>query len=153
MTESERLAAIEEIKQLKAKYWRGVDTSDGELVRAILAEECELDYIGCCTDPASGVDHMPTMNVVLKGRTSWISNAFKDAGIITVHQGHHSEITVADEAAASGIWSFTDRFFLPPGGAFTRLTGYGHYHDTYAKVGGVWLLQTTRITRLWVEVV
>jgi hypothetical protein len=152
MTQAERLAAIEEIRQLKAKYWRGVDASDGDLVRSILAEDCTLDYVGCCTDPASGTDFMPAMNVVLQGRDSWISNAFRDAGIVTVHQGHNSEIALTGENAASGIWSFTDRFFLPPGGPFTRLTGYGHYHDTYAKVDGGWKLQTTRITRLRVEV-
>ncbi len=152
MTDSERLAAIEDIKQLKARYWRGVDSSDGALVRAILAPDCELDYIGCCTDPSSGQDFMPAMNVVLKGRDSWISDAFAKAGIITVHQGYQNEITVSDRSQASGIWVFADRFFLPPGGAFTRLTGYGHYHDTYTRADDGWKLQTTRITRLWVEV-
>ena len=51
MTETERLAAIEAIKQIKARYWRGVDLCDGELVRSVLAEDCELDYHGCCADP------------------------------------------------------------------------------------------------------
>ncbi len=150
MTETGRLAAIEAIRDLKAKYWRGVDMSDGALVRSILAEDCELDYIGCCTDPTTGKDFLPAMNVVLKGRESWISDALST--MVTVHQGHQCEITVTGEAAASGIWSFTDRFFLPPGSPWTRLTGYGHYHDTYEKIGGEWLLKTTRITRLWVEV-
>ena len=72
--------------------------------------------------------------------------------MVTVHQGHQSEIEVTGKDAATGIWLFTDRFFIPPGGAFTRLTGYGHYHETYTRTGGAWLLQTTRITRLWVEV-
>lgn len=152
MTESERLGAIEDIKQLKAKYFRGVDSADGELVRGILAEDCELDYIGCCTDPSSGQDFMPAMNVVLKGLDSWISDAFKNAGIITVHQGHNSEITVTTDTTAKGIWSFTDRFFMPPGSPFSRLTGYGHYHESYEKIGGEWKLKTTRITRIWVEV-
>ena len=39
MDEGERLAAVEEIKQLKAKYWRGVNQTDGELVRSILADD------------------------------------------------------------------------------------------------------------------
>lgn len=150
MTEGGRAAAIEDIKQLKAKYWRGVDFADGELVRSILAEDCELDYRGCCTDPATGTDHMPAMNIVLKGRDSWLAGAL--TGMVTVHQGHQSEIEITSESTATGIWVFTDRFFMPPGAPFARLVGYGHYHDTYAKVGGKWLLQTTRITRLRVEV-
>jgi hypothetical protein len=46
MEEVERLAAIEAIKQVKARYFRGVDTGNGELVRLILAEDCVLDYRG-----------------------------------------------------------------------------------------------------------
>lgn len=149
MSEAERLAAIEEIKQLKAKYWRGVDSCDGTLVRSILADDCELDFRGCCTDPSSGVDHLPAMNAVLRGRDAWISDAL--AGMVTVHQGHQSEIEITGETTATGDWSFTDRFFMPEGAPFARLVGYGNYHDTYEKIEGRWLLKTTRISRLWVE--
>jgi hypothetical protein len=151
MTETERLAAIEEIRQLKAKYWRGVDSGDGDLVRSILAEDCVLDYLGCCTDPATGVDHMPEMNVVLRGRDSWISDAFEGPRVVTVHQGHQHEITVTGAAAAEGIWYFTDRFFMPAGAPFSRLVGYGTYHETYEKAADGWKLKTTRIERIRVE--
>jgi hypothetical protein len=149
MKERERLAAIEEIRQLKAKYWRGVDSGDGALVRSILAEDCVLDYMGCCTDPKSGVDHLPAMNLLLEGRESWLANALSE--MVTVHQGHQNEIEVTSKTTASGIWSFTDRFFMPPGAPFQRMIGYGYYHDTYALSDDKWLLKTTRITRLWVE--
>ena len=43
MNEIERLTAIEQIKQVKARYFRGVDSCDGELVRSLLAEDCVLD--------------------------------------------------------------------------------------------------------------
>jgi hypothetical protein len=64
--ELERLSAIEEIKQAKARYFRGVDTSDGALVRGVLADDCVLDYMGCCTDPKTGQDFLPSMNVVMR---------------------------------------------------------------------------------------
>lgn len=147
-----KLAAIEEIRQLKARYWRGVDDGDGELVRSILAEDCVLDYLGCCTDPVTGIDHMPAMNMVLKGRDSWPVGAPVGPRIVTVHQGNDPDITVEDESSAHGIWSFTDRFFFPPGGPFERLTGWGRYHDTYENRGDGWKLRTTRIERLRVEV-
>jgi len=152
MTAAERLTAIEAIRNLKAKYWRGVDTADGALVRSILASDCVLDYMGCCTDPVTGKDHMPQMNIVLRGRDSWQTENLEGPRIVTVHQGHQAEIEVTGETTANGLWVFTDRFFIPPGGPFTRLTGYGHYHETYAVEGGAWKLKTTRITRLWVEV-
>src|SRR3546814_3726925 len=94
---SERLAAIEAIKQVKARYFRGVDTADAELVRGILAADCVLDYRGCCTDPASGKDFMPAMNVVLRGSASWSAAGFAKAGIVSVHQGHQSEIELTDD--------------------------------------------------------
>jgi len=31
------------------------------------------------------------------------------------------------------------------------LTGYGHYHETYEKIGDDWKIKTTRITRIRVE--
>ena len=152
MTESERSAAIEEIKQVKARYFRSVDSSDETLVPSFLAEDCVLDYRGCCTDPVTGEDHLPAVNVLLKGRESWVSDAFKQMGIVSVHQGHHSEITITGDTTAEGIVAFTDRFFMPPGSPYSRLSGYGHYHETYEKVDGAWKLKTTRVTRLKVEV-
>jgi len=152
METAKRLAAIEAIKQVKARYWRGVDDGDSALVRSILAADCVLDYMGCCTDPVTGTDHMPAMNMVLKGRENWPDTP-NPVGpcIVTVHQGNDPDITVTSETAATGIWSFTDRFFLPPGGPFERLTGWGRYHDTYVRETDGWKLATTRIERLRVE--
>ena len=151
MTHAERLAAIEDIRDLKAKYWRGVDTFDGALVRSILAEDCVLDYMGCCTDPVTGTDHFPAMNMVMRGRDTWPLGDDGPPGHVTVHHGHQSEIALTGPDTATGIWAFTDRFFMPPAAPFSRLTGYGHYHDTYVRTGGRWLLASTRITRLRVE--
>lgn len=148
----ERLAAVEEIRQIKSRYFRGVDSGDGALVRSILAVDCVLDYMGCCTDPISGIDHMPSMNLVMRGSESWPLESATGTGVVTVHQGHDPDITVDSASSASAIWSFTDRFFLPPGSPFDRLTGWGRYHDTYSNDGSGWKLKTTRIERLRVEV-
>jgi SnoaL-like domain len=152
MTETERLAAIEAIKQIKARYWRGVDLCDGELVRSVLAEDCELDYRGCCTDPRTSVDHLPAMNVILRGRDTWISDGMARLGVVSVHQGHQADIEITGPDTAKGIWAFTDRMFFPAGGDISRLTGYGFYHETYIRVGKAWQIKTTRITRIRVEV-
>jgi SnoaL-like domain len=153
MDEIERLAAVDAIKQVKARYFRGVDTGDAELVRSVLAEDCELDYVGCCADPATGRDFFPAMNVVMKGNASW-SSALADMGIVSVHQGHNAEIEILSETRARAIWSMTDRMYVTrPNDAipFTELVGHGHYHETYEKLDGVWKIRTTHITRLRVE--
>lgn len=148
MTEGERLAAIEAIRTVKARYFRGVDCDDGDLVKSILAADCQLDYHGCCTDPASGKDFMPAMNVVLKGRDSWVSGAFRKAGIVSVHQGHQGEIEITGPDSASAVWSMTDRLFMPAGAPWARLEGFGFYHETYVREQGEWKIATLRIERL-----
>ncbi len=152
MNEIERLSAIEQLKQLKAKYFRGVDTGDGDLVKGILAEDCELDFMGCCTDPATGRDFIPAMNVILRGRDAWVADGMAKFGIVSVHQGYNFEVEFTSDTTAKGIWSMTDRLFFPPGGEFSLMTGYGHYLETYEKTDGSWKLKTTHITRLRVEV-
>jgi hypothetical protein len=147
----QRLEAIEEIKRVKARYFRGVDTGSPELVRSILAADCVLDYMGCCTDPATGRDFFPQMNIVVRGRAAWSSQGVKAMGIVCVHQGHNCEVTMQTDESASTIWSMTDRLFMPVGAAFAVLTGYGHYHETYEKESGIWLIKTLRIERIRVE--
>jgi hypothetical protein len=151
MDDVERLAAIEEIKQVKAKYFRGVDTGDGDLVRSILAEDCVLDYVGGCTDPLTGIDYVPSTNTVLRGRESWPSGQRVNMGMVSVHQGHTVEIEITGDSTASAVWSMTDRLHFPPGGEYSIMTGYGYYHETYEKVDGAWKIKTTRLTRIRVE--
>ena len=151
MINPDALAAIEAIRQVKAKYWRGVDTRDDDLVRSILSADCELDYMGCCTDPVTGVDHMPAMNMVLRGRDNWSTGSLDGPAPVTVHQGHQSEIDVVSDSEATGIWYFTDRFYMPAGSPFARLTGHGRYHDRYVVEDGAWKLSATRIERYHVE--
>src|SRR5438270_9094138 len=127
MNEIDRMNAIEELKQLKAKYFRGVDTGNGDLVKGILAADCVLDYMGCCTDPATHNDFLPAMNVILRGRDAWVSEGLSKFGIVSVHQGHNCEIELTGDTTAKGIWSMTDRLFFPVGGNFSVMTGYGYY--------------------------
>lgn len=150
MTETEKLIAVEAIRSVKACYLRGVDTGDVALVQSILAEDCVLDYMGCCVDPKTGQDFMPAMNVVLKGRANFTSTPVSN-GITTVHHTHNLEIEFSSDTSASAVWSMTDRLFLPSGSPISVMTGYGYYHDTYEKVDGDWKLKTTRIERLRVE--
>lgn len=151
MNDIERLNAVEQIKEAKARYFRGVDTANGDLVRSILAEDCVLDYTGCCTDPKSGRDFLPAMNVVMRGAASWPSGGLASHGIVSVHQGHNCELTFTSDTTAEVIWSMTDRLFMPAGAPFSMMTGYGHYHETYVKTGGRWKIKTLRISRLRVE--
>jgi hypothetical protein len=151
VTDVEQLKAIEEIRQVKSRYFRGVDTADSELVRGILAEDCVLDYMGCCTDPTTGRDYFPAMNIVMHGSAGWSSTGLRAMGIVSVHHSHNGEISVTSDTTASAVWSMTDRLFMPEGKDYAVMTGYGYYHETYEKVAGVWKMKTLRIQRIRVE--
>ena len=153
MNDIERQSAIEEIRQAKSRYFRGVDTGDGDLVRGVLAEDCVLDYMGCCTDPASGRDFLPSMNIVMRGRDNWVSDGLSKAGIVSVHHGHNGEVELTGDNSARAIWPMTDRLYMPAGAPYACMTGYGYYHETYEKVAGRWKIKTLRIQRLRVEAV
>jgi hypothetical protein len=147
-----RLAAIEAIKKQKARYFRGVDTADGDLVRSMLAEDCVLDLRGCCTDPTSGVDYLPQMNGVLRGRSAWPNGGMRAAGIVSVHEGHQCEIEPTSDTSADAIFAMSDRLFMPAGSAFAVMTGFGFYIETYLSTDAGWMLKTMRIERIRVEV-
>ena len=91
------------------------------------------------------------MNVILRGRSSWLADGMSRLGIVSVHQGHNFELEFTSATTAKGIWSMTDRLYFPPGGEFLLMTGYGHYLETYEKIGANWLLKTTQVTRIRVE--
>ncbi|MEI9982293.1 MAG: nuclear transport factor 2 family protein [Aliidongia sp.] len=44
MSRDEELHAIEEIRQLKARYFRGVDTKDATVLRAVFTDGAETDF-------------------------------------------------------------------------------------------------------------
>jgi hypothetical protein len=55
--------------------------------------------------------------------------------------------------AASGIWAMEDVLRWTTDADGTQvLHGYGHYHDTYARVDGRWLIESSRLSRLSVTV-
>ncbi len=128
---------IESIRQLKARYFRTMDTKDWGAMRGVFTDDVIVD-----TSAAGG-------NVV-RGAEEFI--AFLEEtlrGTVTVHQGHMPEIELTSPTTAAGIWALNDLVIWPDG---TRLTGYGHYHETYEKVGEEWRIKSSTLTRLHQDV-
>jgi hypothetical protein len=151
MTETERLAAIEAIRQVKARYFIGADTGDVAMMRDTLAEDCVLDYTGCFVDPASGRNFLAAYDMVVRGRDQWPTASLKDAGIVSVHQGHHATVDILSETEAKAIFAMTDMFYMPPGAEFSQINGYGLYHEVYVRTRGEWRIRTLTLQRLRVE--
>ena len=67
----------------------------------------------------------------------------------SVHHGHMPEIELTSDTTASGVWSMEDKLrWTGRDGVPHRLHGYGHYHETYVRTDGGWLISSTRLTRL-----
>jgi hypothetical protein len=155
MNDIEQLRAIEDIRQAKARYVRGLDSGDMELTRGMLADDCVLDFRGCWVDPATGEDLLPEMNFVMHGAESWSAEGFAKLGAKSQHTSSHhlygSEITFESDTVANVIWSMTARLFMPPEARFKQLNEYGYYIETYEKVGTEWKLKTMRTKNLRAE--
>jgi hypothetical protein len=138
----ERLAAIEDIRQLKARYFRCIDTKDWAGLATVFAPDAEMDM----TSEGSGITH-GAAEIAEYVRTCGIEPAE------TVHHGHNPEIAITSDATAAGIWPMEDMLRWPEGTfALRTLHGYGHYHETYERVGGDWKIKTLRLARLRVDI-
>ena len=129
------LFEIEEIKQLKARYFRGIDTGNLELLQTVLAEDVQIRF------------DSPTYQYEINGvaqamdfyRTAFSSRRFG------IHNGHTPEIKVEGDSA-TGIWYLNDLFINLD--EQTILTGSALYQDCYVKVAGQWRIQRTGYKRL-----
>jgi uncharacterized protein (TIGR02246 family) len=128
---------LEAIKQLKARYFRTLDTKDWEGYREVFTDDVVIDVTG------SG-------GTVYRGREpfmAYVQDHLADAR--TVHHGHMPEITITSPTTATAIWSMEDRVTFPNG---RDMNGFGHYLESYEKVDGKWRIKTLTLTRLRTDV-
>jgi uncharacterized protein (TIGR02246 family) len=124
---------IEAIKQLKARYFRTMDTKDWAAMRQVFTDDVVMDT----TESGGGR---------IEGADDFMAFLEETLGaVITVHHGHMPEIELTSPTTASGIWAMEDELWWPDG---SHLHGYGHYHETYEKVGGAWRIASSTLTRL-----
>ena len=131
---------IEAIKQLKARYFRCMDTKDWDGMRQVFAQDVHIDTSGDgggVQDDADGFMAMLRSNI---------------EDVVTVHHGHMPEITLTSPTTATGIWAMEDHLWWPEGAPLKHLHGYGHYHETYEKgADGTWRITSLKLTRLRVD--
>jgi uncharacterized protein (TIGR02246 family) len=127
------LYEIEQIKQLKARYFRTMDTKDWDGMRLVFADDVVMD-----TSEAGGN--------VIEGADAFLEFLVPTLGnAVTVHQGHMPEIELTSETTARGVWALQDTIWWPDSNV---MYGYGHYHETYEKAEGAWKIKSSRLTRL-----
>jgi hypothetical protein len=139
----ERLMAIEEIKQLRGRFARMLDTQNWPEFERVFAPDASLD---ATQEGEHGGLIEGAANIV-----AFISKSLLNAS--SVHHAHTPEIELTSATTAKGIWAMEDMLRWPEGGPIKELHGYGHYHETYERVAGQWRVKSFKLTRLRVDMV
>ena len=133
------LEAIELIKQLKARYFRFLDTGNFEGLQTVFTAAAKAYFKG--GDYEFELNGWEELNQFYRG--SFTSEKFG------MHHGHHPEITV-DGDTASGIWYLQDIFINLE--EKITLMGSALYNDNYVKENGEWKIAYTGYERLYEEI-
>lgn len=137
MTDIERLVAIEDIRNLKARRIRAMDEKRWADYETMHAEDHVSETYG--GEPVVGA----RANVEKVARVL--------SGVTSVHHAHTPEITITSDTTATGVWAMEDMLFWKQGDEDHWLHGYGHYHEQYRKTADGWRFTYRRLSRLRVD--
>ena len=133
----EQLLALEEIKLLKAKRDRAIDTKDWALYRSLHADDHVSHNDGHPRWDSADIMIANLSAILHEGRTS-------------AHHSHTPEITFESPTKAKGIWGMEDYIFDSASGEL-QIHGFGFYHETYEKRDGKWLFTSRQLKRTHVR--
>jgi SnoaL-like domain len=111
--------AIEQIKQLKARYCLLLDAQEWTSLAALFTPDARFSVgSGDYTSTAAFIENLEAS---LSGESH-------------VHTAHMPIIELVSADSARGLWSFSNRDAL------------GHYQDEYVRVDGRWLISAMTMT-------
>ncbi len=144
MSNVDKLIAIEEIKQLNARYFRCLSQQDWDCWRALFAPEFVYEF--------EGPDGMQTR----RGPEGMIQHIQENGlydRVKSVFYGHIPEIEILSPTAARSVMAADYRLYYPLGQPY-KTTGkeavspgksmhvYVYYYETYVKHDGRWQLKS-----------
>jgi hypothetical protein len=154
LSAEDRLLAIEEIRELKARYFRCMDTKDWEGLATIFAHDATFDATDSIRDGSSpDTAHQKLPDWHYSGGKA-IFEFIKGVvtPLVTVHHGHVPEVKILSATTAEAVWPMEDRVREIQDGVVVReFHGFGHYWETYVRANGQWRIKTSKITRLRVD--
>ncbi|AMO63525.1 bile acid 7-alpha dehydratase [Mycolicibacterium phlei] len=128
---------IDEIKRVKYRYLRALDTKHWEDFAATLTE----DVVGKYGESIGEQHHFTNREDLV----AFMRNSLGPE-IITEHRVTHPEITV-DGDEATGTWYLQDRVIAPDFNFM--LIGAGFYHDRYRRTPDGWKISETGYDRTY----
>lgn len=132
----QQLSDIEDIKLLKHRYFRGMDTADWALVETLFTDDVTIDYRGgAYRVQSSGRDEIMT----------FLKNSFH-SDAVAMHHGNMPEITLTGADEAEGIWYLYDIFV--DAAHRSQTVGSAIYRDRYRREGGAWKIAHSEYDRI-----
>ena len=133
----QELSDMEDIRVLKHRYFRGIDTADAELLKDLFTDDIQVDYRG------------GYYRITFEGKAAmleFLANSF-NTQTAAMHHGHMPEITITGEDTAEGLWYLEDIFINLT--KKTHIIGSAIYKDRYRRVGGQWKIEHTEYDRVF----
>ena len=126
------------LRALKARYCRELDAKAWDAWRSVFTDDFVSD-----TREAGGR--------IIVGADAFVAFVRAILGTrITLHRVSAPEIELTSDTTARGTWALEDSIRWAPG---ISVRGRGHYHETYEKRGGEWRIQSSKLTRVRMDVV
>lgn len=138
----ERLAAIEDIRQLKARYFRLMDTKQWSALEDVFTRDMKVLTPDGRLWLCGGAAYAQSLRTSLEHAVS-------------CHRGLTGEIEIHDAQNASAVWAVQDVITWEtahPREGWKAITGRGHYHDTCRIEDGAWRIATLTLTRLSLDI-
>ena len=133
-----RLVATEEIRNLKAKYFRCLDCKLWDELPSVFTRDLKV------TTPDGRVYADSGASYARKLRESLTA-------CVSCHQGFTAEIHIIDQTSAKAVWATQDVIVWDvahPRFGWKSILGRGHYHESYRIEEGAWRIATLTLTRL-----
>ena len=132
----QQLSDLEDIRTVKHRYYRGIDTADEALLGTLFTDDISVEY--------RGGDYL----VRLTGRETmldFLMNSFH-ADSVAMHQGHMPELKLISDDEAEGLWYLEDLYIDLERKEVT--TGTAIYRDRYRREGDTWKISHTEYDRI-----
>lgn len=132
----QQLSDFEDIRTIKHRYFRAIDTADMALLEPLFTEDVSVTYNG------------GTYRVKLTGKAAmleFLANSFH-SGALAMHHGHMPDIRLTGDNTAEGKWYLEDVFINIEDNTYTF--GTAIYTDLYRREGGTWKIARTDYDRV-----
>jgi SnoaL-like domain len=141
LTDIERLTIVDAVGQLKARYCRLADARMWAPFSELFMPDGSMKFYDAAGALASQAEGRPG---IIEKLTLSVGSAQP------IHHVFSGEIDVHSADMATAIWAMEDWIFRPAGSApdHKSMHGFGHYHETYRRVDGQWLIATLELRRL-----